>query len=164
MNSNGNHSQQGETKQSTAQTTASTTQATTKNLSITALQQHPSFFVQSERIPKDLRNQTLCSNLRGNLEKHWLMIYAYLDLSFADRLKLRWMCRLFHKVEKILTVNKHRYVTLMPMPKYTYFPHPNYVSLNELMDELNEMHAALPYIVWEECTAPRTRTQKLFLQ
>jgi hypothetical protein len=114
----------------------------------------PSIFVQSELIPKDLRDQTVCSNVRGNLENHWLMIYAFVDFSYSDRLQLRCMCRLFHKVEKILTANKHRYVTLMPMPKYTYFPHPNYVSLNELMDELNEMHAALPYIVWEECTAP----------
>ena len=140
MNSNGNHSQQGETKQSTAHTTASTTQATTKNLSITALQQHPSFFVQSERIPKDLRDQTLCSNLRGNLEKHWLMIYAFLDLSFADRLELRWMCRLFHKVEMILTLNKHCYAKMLtPIPKYTRFPHPNYKWLGGLVARVNEV-------------------------
>ena len=158
MNSNGNHSQQGETKQSTAQTTtASTTQATTNNLSITALQQqHPSFFVQSERIPKDLRDQTLCSNLRGNLEKHWLMIYAYLDLSFVDRLKMRFYCRLFHKVEIILTLNRHCYAKMLaPIPKYTWFPHPNYPTLNGLMDKLNEEYAALPS-GWVKCTAPET--------
>ena len=122
----------------------------------TALQQHPSFFVQSERIPKDLRDQTLCSNLRGNLEKHWLMIYAYLDLSFVDRLKMRFYCRLFHKVEIILTLNRHCYAKMLaPIPKYTWFPHPNYPTLNGLMDKLNEEYAALPS-GWVKCTAPET--------
>ena len=104
MDSSRKQSQQGEAKQNKRAKTMTTTSDTNFEAA-----QHPSFFVQSERIPKDLRDQTLCSNLRGNLEKHWLMIYAYLDLPFADRLKLRWMCRLFHKVEKILTVNKHCY-------------------------------------------------------
>jgi len=58
------------------------------------------------------------------------------------------MCRLFRKVEIISKM-------LLPIPTYTYFPHPNYPTLNELMDELNKMYAALSgIIVWEECTAP----------
>ena len=153
MNSDGNHSQQGETKRST---TAATTSPTTTSAPGEKAAQHPSYFVQSELIPKEYRDQTICSNLRGNLENYWLMIYAYLDFSYADRLELRWMCRLFHEVEKILTLNKHRYVTLTPLPKYTTFPHPKYPTLNELMDELNTMYIARPDIVWEKCTAPDT--------
>jgi len=38
---------------------------------------------------------------RGNLEQHWVVIYAFLDLSFADRLKMKTYCHLFHKVEKL---------------------------------------------------------------
>jgi hypothetical protein len=162
MASDGKYSQQGETKQTTIAEV--TTQATTKSLSITALQQHrPSFFVQSELIPKDLRDQTLCSNLRGNLEKHWLMIYAYLDLSFADRLELRWMCRLFHKVEVNLTLNKHCYAKMLaPIPKYTWFPHPNYKWLGGLVARVNEVVEESPdnapqllfldfrYLDWED--------------
>ena len=36
--------------------------------------------------------------------------------------------------------------------------HPNDSTLNELMDHLNGMHAALPDIVWEECSAPAPGT------
>jgi len=115
----------------------------------------PSRFVQSELVPKEYRNQTISSNMRGHLEEHWVVIYAFLGLSFADRLQLRCMCRLFHEVEKILTLNRHDYKKMLtPMPKYTWFPHPKYPTLNGLMDELNKMYVARPGIVWDECTAP----------
>jgi hypothetical protein len=42
---------------------------------------------------------------------------------------------------------------LTPIPKWTEFPHPKYSTLNELMDKLNAMYAALPSD-WEECTVP----------
>jgi hypothetical protein len=208
MNSNGNHSQQGETKQSATATTMSPTttrlgsntapavvpsqesneHVTTNSLRsasaprtklewcwvrvqmngatfgtkvtyvhplnkehvvVVDMKTSPSYFLQPEFIPKENRDQTICSNVRGVLKNHWLMIYACLGLSFADRLELRCMCRVFDEVEQILTVNKHRYVTLTPMPKYTCFPHPKYPTLNGLMDELNKTYAARPGIVWE---------------
>jgi hypothetical protein len=114
---------------------------------------HPSLFVQSELVPKEYRDQTISSNLRGHLKQHWLRIYACLDLSYADRLALRCMCRVFNEVEKILTLDEHRYKMLTPIPSWTYFPHPNYPTLNELMNKLNEEYAALPNIVWEVPTA-----------
>ena len=112
----------------------------------------PSLFVQPELIPKVYRDQTICSNVRGHLDKHWLMIYSFVGFSFADRLELRCMCRLFDEVEKIVTLNKHCY-QMLPIPTYTYFPHRNYSTLNELMDKLNAEYAALPS-GWVKCTAP----------
>ena len=82
------------------------------------------------------------------------MIYSFAGFSFTDRLALRCMCRLFNEVEKILTLDEHRYKMLKPMPLFAIFPHPNYPTLNGLMNKLNEEYAALPNIVWEECTAP----------
>ena len=115
----------------------------------------PSYFLQPEFIPKENRDQTICSNVRGDLKNHWLMIYACLDLSYAERLEMRCMCRVFREVEKIVALDHHRYEMLMPIPTYTWFPHRNYSTLKELMDKLNEEYAALPD-VWEECTAPET--------
>jgi hypothetical protein len=67
------------------------------------------------------------------------------------------MCRLFDEVEEIVTLNKHCYQMLLPIPTHTYFPHRNYSSLNELMDKLNAEYAAVSdLIVWEEPTAPET--------
>ena len=81
------------------------------------------------------------------------MVFSFLDLSYKDRIEMRCYCRLFHKVENILTLNKHGYEMLTPIPKWTEFPHPKYSTLNELMDKLNAMYAALPSD-WEECTVP----------
>ena len=77
---------------------------------------------------------------RGHLEQHWVVIYAFLDLSFADRLKMRSYCRLFHEVEKILTLNKHGHEMLTPLPLYASFPRRNYSSLNEFVDTLNRVY------------------------
>jgi hypothetical protein len=64
------------------------------------------------------------------------------------------MCRVFDEVEEIVTLNKHCY-QMLPIPTYTYFPHRNYSSLNELMDKLNAEYAAVSdLIVWEVPTAP----------
>ena len=118
---------------------------------------YPSFFVQSERLPNEYKDKIGIS--KGSSQRmqtaHWVRIYAYLGLSYADRLDLRCMCRLFHKVEKLLTLNRHDYKNMLtPMPLFAIFPHPNYPTLNGLMNKLNEEYAALPNIVWEECTAP----------
>jgi len=112
----------------------------------------PSIFVQPELIPKVYRDQSICSNVRGHLDTHWLMIYSFAGFSFTDRLELRCMCRLFDEVEKIVTLNKHCY-QMLPIPTYTWFPHQNYPTLNELMDRLNAEYAALPS-GWVKCTAP----------
>ena len=122
---------------------------------IVDLKDMPSLFVQPELIPKEYWDKKGMIKRRGHLQKHWLMIYAFLGLSYAERLEVRCLCRLFHEVEKILTLNKHRYKMLKPMPTYTWFPHRKYSSLNELMDKLNEEYAALPD-GWMECTAPGT--------
>ena len=147
MDSNRKQSQQGETKQNKRAKTMPTTSDTNFEAA-----QHPSFFVQSELIPKEYKNQNICSNFLGDLKDQWVLIYAFLDLSYADRIEMRCLCRLFHKVEKLLTLNKHGF-KLMPIPIWTSFPHPNYPTLNGLMNELNDMYAALPS-EWEECTVP----------
>jgi hypothetical protein len=101
---------------------------------------YPSFFVQSERIPNEYKDKIGIS--KGSSQRmqtaHWVRIYACLDFSHADRLALRCMCRLFNEVEKILTLDEHRYKMLKPMPLFAIFPHPNYPTLNGLMDKLNE--------------------------
>jgi hypothetical protein len=104
----------------------------------------PSIFVQPELIPKEYKDKKGITKQRGDLENHWLIIYAFLVPSYQDRLELRCMCRLFHEVEKILTLNNHRYEMLLtPMPLFTTFPHPKYPTLNGLMDKLNEMYVKL---------------------
>ena len=56
-----------------------------------------------------------------------------------DHIPLRSLCRLFRD-------------SLKPLPLWTSFPHPNFPTLNGLMNKLNEMYAALPSD-WEECAA-----------
>ena len=73
----------------------------------------------------------------------WSRIFSFLYVpDDKDHIPLRSLCRLFRDA-------------LKPPPLWTTFPHPNYSTLNGLMDKLNEMYAALSdLIVWEECTAP----------
>ena len=147
MDNNRKHSQQGETKQNKRAKT------TTTDTSFDPAAAHPSFFVQSELIPKEYKDKNICSNFLGDLTDQWVVVFSFLDLSYKDRIEMRCYCRLFHKVENILTLNKHGYEMLTPIPKWTEFPHPNYSTLNELMDKLNAMYAALPSD-WLECTVP----------
>ena len=147
MDNNRKHSQQGETKQNKRAKT------TTTDTSFDPAAAHPSFFVQSELIPKEYKDKNICSNFLGDLTDQWVVVFSFLDLSYKDRIEMRCYCRLFHKVENILTLNKHGYEMLTPIPKWTEFPHPKYSTLNELMDKLNAMYAALPSD-WEECTVP----------
>jgi len=114
----------------------------------------PSLFVQPELIPNESWDHMGMIKQRGHLEQYWLMIYAYLDLSYSDRIEMKCFCRLFHKVEHILTANKHCYETLTPIPLWTLYPHSSYSTLNELMETLSEIYAELPALVWEDCTAP----------
>ena len=102
----------------------------------------PSLFVQPELLPRAYWDQKGMIKRRGHLEQHWVVIYAFLDLSFADRLKMRSYCRLFHEVEKLLTLNKHGHEMLKPIPLsfWTSFPHPKYPTLNVLVDTLNRVY------------------------
>ena len=74
----------------------------------------------------------------------WSRIFSFLFLCVPDdnieRIELRSLCRLFRDA-------------LKPLPLWTSFPHPNYPTLNDLMNKLNEMYAALPDIVWEVPTS-----------
>ena len=74
----------------------------------------------------------------------WSRIFSFLFLCVPDdnieRIELRSLCRLFRDA-------------LKPLPLWTSFPHPNYPTLNDLMNKLNKMYAALPDIVWEVPTS-----------
>ena len=74
----------------------------------------------------------------------WSRIFSFLFLCVPDdnieRIELRFLCRLFRDA-------------LKPLPLWICFPHPNYPTLNDLMNKLNEMYAALPGIVWEVPTS-----------
>jgi len=113
----------------------------------------PSLFVQPELLPRAYWDQKGMIKRRGHLEQHWVVIYAFLGLSFVDRLNMRSFCHLFHEVEKLLTLNKHGHKMLKPLPLWLSYPHPNCLTLYGLINKLNRSHAALPEIVWEECTA-----------
>ena len=75
----------------------------------------------------------------------WSRIFSFVCVpdDNIDRIELRFLCRLFRD-------------SLKPPPLWTSFPHPNYPTLNGLMDKLNEMYAALPAVVWEVSTSPGT--------
>jgi len=106
----------------------------------------PSLLVQPELLPKAYWNQMGMIKRRGHLEQHWVVIYAFLDLSFADRLKMQSYCRLFHKVEKLLTLNKHHETLLKPLPLslWTSFPHPKYSKFDNLIRRLNQVRREDP--------------------
>ena len=71
----------------------------------------------------------------------WSRIFSFLYVpDDKDHIPLRSLCRLFRDA-------------LKPPPLWTSFPHPNYPTLNDLMNKLNEMYAALPDIVWEVPTS-----------
>jgi hypothetical protein len=61
----------------------------------------------------------------------WTRIFSFYVPDEKDRKKLRFLCRLFRD-------------SLKPPPLYTTFPHPNYPTLNELMNALNNFHQKDP--------------------
>jgi hypothetical protein len=92
---------------------------------------------------------------RGDLREHWVVIYAFLGLSFVDRIQMRPFCKLFNNVEILLSLDGHGHKLLKPMPLRVEFPNSKYPSLPDLMNKLNEEYAALfDLIIWEQCTAP----------
>jgi hypothetical protein len=73
----------------------------------------------------------------------WSRIFSFVCVpDDKDRIELRSLCRLFRDA-------------LKPLSLWTSFPHPNYPTLDDLMNKLNEMYAALPS-GWVKCTAPGT--------
>ena len=56
----------------------------------------------------------------------WSRIFSFYVPDDKDRLELRSLCRLFRD-------------SLKPLPLWTSFPHPNYPTLNGLMDTLNSV-------------------------
>ena len=56
---------------------------------------------------------------------------------------------------------KHGHEMLKPLPLYASFPCRNFSSLNGFVDKLNEIHRALPDIVWEVCAAPETLSAEM---
>jgi ribosomal protein L20A (L18A) len=74
----------------------------------------------------------------------WSRIFSFLYVPDDKvHIPLRSLCRLFRDA-------------LKPLPLWTSFPHPNFPTLNGLMNKLNEMYAALPGIVWEVPTSLET--------
>ena len=63
----------------------------------------------------------------------WSRIFSFLICvpDDKDRIELRFLCRLFRDA-------------LKPPPLYTIFPHPNYSTLNNLMDTLNIVYRKNP--------------------
>jgi hypothetical protein len=61
----------------------------------------------------------------------WSRIFSFYVPDVKDRRKLRFLCRLFRDA-------------LKPPPLYTTFPHPNFPTLNELMDTLNSAYIKDP--------------------
>jgi len=56
----------------------------------------------------------------------WSRIFSFYVPDDKDRIELRFLCRLFRDA-------------LKPPPLYTIFPHPNYPTLTNLMNELNRV-------------------------
>ena len=78
----------------------------------------------------------------------WSRIFSFYVPDDKDLIELRSLCRLFRD-------------SLKPLPLWTIFPHPNFPTLNGLMNKLNELYAALPGIVWEVSTSLETQVETL---
>ena len=61
----------------------------------------------------------------------WSRIFSFYVPDDKDRIELRFLCRLFRD-------------SLKPPPLYTIFPHPNYSTLNMLMDKLSDVFVENP--------------------
>ena len=98
----------------------------------------PSLLVQPELIPTEYKKKHGITCSRGHLEQHWLCIYSYVQPSYTDRIKLKQTCRLFKNVENIIQKNpKCSPLNALPNGRYTSYPHPNYLTLNNLMQRLS---------------------------
>ena len=130
------HQRQDETKQTAPppSTESTTTLTTTSNMYLSTHLIVPYFINAQGEIKRP-----------EHLIAWWSRIFSFLCVpDDEDRIELRSLCRLFRDALKSLSL-------------WTSFPHPNYPTLNDLMNKLNEEYAALSdLIVWEECTAAGT--------
>ena len=96
--------------------------------------------LQPELIPKEYKkiHGITRRSFTGGTKNLWLHIYSYLQPSYFTRLNMKWSCRLFNDVEKMITFNPNC-SPLEPIPLYTCFPHPNYASLRGLTTCLNAL-------------------------
>merc|ERR1712195_300123 len=87
--------------------------------------------LQPELIPKEYKkiHGITRRTFTGGTKNLWLQIYSYLQPSYFTRLNMKWSCRLFNDVEKMIAFNP-KCSPLEPIPKggYTSFPHPNYAT------------------------------------
>ena len=122
------HQRQDETKDETKQPPSTETANTPTTTSDSYLSTHlivPYFITASGEIKRP-----------EHLIAWWSRIFSFYVPDEKDRIPLRSLRRLFRGA-------------LKPPPRWTTFPHPNYPTLNSLMDRLNEMYATLPAVVWE---------------
>jgi len=101
--------------------------------------------LQPELIPKEYKkiHGITRRSFTGGTKNLWLRIYSYLQPSYFTRLSMKWSCRLFNEVEKMITFNPNC-SPLEPIPLYTSFPHPNYASLRGLTTCLNALSKMEP--------------------
>ena len=110
----------------------------------------PSLLIQPELISLEYKKQHQISGILGagrRLMQHWLRIYSYLQPSFPQRIGMRRLCRLFNAVERLTTENPNcSTLMLMPIPSgvWSTFPNVNHVSLESLVEWVNEVMEASP--------------------
>jgi len=108
-------------------------------VTVTSITSHM-ILLQPELIPNEYKEIHGITKGGRVVEANWLEIYSFLQLSYADRIKLRCSCRMLNDVEKLIS-SKPKYSPLKPIPKgsYTSFPHPNHATLRGLTNRLNEL-------------------------
>ena len=76
--------------------------------------------LQPELIPKEYKkiHGITRRSFTGGTKNLWLQIYSYLQPSYFTRLNMKWSCRLFNDVEKMITYNPNC-SPLEPIPLYT---------------------------------------------
>ena len=130
----------GETKtSSTSETKTSSTTPHDAQHIVTVTSITPSMIlVQPELVPNEYK--TVHGITKGSrvVDAIWLDIYSYLQPSYFTRLGMKCLCRLFNDIEKMITFNP-KCSPLEPIPLYTLFPHPKYVSLRGLTNRLNAL-------------------------
>ena len=117
------HQRQDETKQpSPSPSTETTTTLTTpSNMYLSTHLIVPYFITVGEEIKRP-----------EHLIAWWSRIFSFVAPDGKVRRKLRFLCRLFRDA-------------LKPPPRWTTFPHPNYPTLNELMNKLNAIVLLINY-------------------
>ena len=104
---------------------------------VTSITSHM-ILLQPELIPNEYKEIHGITKGSRVVEANWLLVYSYLQPSYATRLSMKCSCRLLNDVEKRISFNPNS-SPLKPIPLYMSFPHPNYATLQELATCLNEL-------------------------